>query len=186
MHSRPLWATRVALLLLLPSSLLPQAECACDPAKPETMATRSCGLCREADKQPPEAATFILKDISPRKPNRWLALPRVHLAGHHDLHELPAAERTALWKAAIAEARQRFGDEWGLAYNGRSVRTQCHTHIHIGKLIALPTLHSSQFITVRRPEEIPAPPDSGVWVHPVGDRLHVHLGENLTETILFR
>ena len=28
-----------------------------------------------------------------------------------------------------------WGDEWGVAYNGERVRTQCHMHLHIGKLL---------------------------------------------------
>ena len=51
-------------------------ECACDPQKPETMEARQCSLCREAERQPANPTIFFLKDINPRKPNRWLALPK--------------------------------------------------------------------------------------------------------------
>ncbi|MBI1897961.1 MAG: hypothetical protein HYS04_15735 [Acidobacteria bacterium] len=160
------------------------AECACDPAQPETMKVRQCGLCREAEKQPAGAAIFFLKDINPRKPNRWLALPRAHGDARHHLHDMGAPDRTALWKAAIAKAKELWGDEWGVAYNGEKVRTQCHTHIHIGKL--LKGVETSRFVVVNGPAQIPAPPGEGVWVHPHRKRLHVHLGEQTTETVLLR
>ncbi len=142
-------------------------------------------MCREAEKQPAEITTFYLKDINPRKPNRWLALPRLHGSGLHHLHDLPISVRTALWNAAIVKAKELWGDEWGLAYNGEQVRTQCHTHIHIGKL--LNGIETQRFITVARAEDIPAPPGEGLWIHPVGGgKLHVHLGEQTTETTLLR
>lgn len=153
------------------------------------MKQRQCSLCNEAEKQPPGTAVFILKDISPRKPNRWLALPRAHGAGGaHHLHDMPPAERTALWNAAIAKAKELFGPtDWGLAYNGEEVRTQCHTHIHIGRFA--PAAESARgFIVVQDASQIPAPPGKGIWVHPVagGKQLHVHLGEQITETVLVR
>ena len=162
------------------------AECNCNPAKPETMVERQCSLCREAEKQPPDVVWFYLKDNNPRKPNRWLVLSRQHGSGLHHLHELPKPLRTELWKAAIAKGQELWGDEWGLAYNGEKVRTQCHTHIHIGKL--LHGIETENVITVRGPEDIPAPPGEGLWIHPVGrnGRLHVHLGEQTTETTLLR
>jgi hypothetical protein len=40
---------------------------------------------------------------------------------------------------------------------------------------------------VSGPAQIPLPKDdSGLWVHPVGGKLHVHMGEQITETVLFR
>jgi hypothetical protein len=42
-------------------------------------------------------------------------------------------------------------------------------------------------VLVDGPAHIPAPADdSGVWVHPLGRKLHVHLGEQITETVLLR
>jgi CDP-diacylglycerol pyrophosphatase len=170
----------LALLLLL------AADCACDPANAESMKARQCSLCAEAEKQPGYVAVFFLKDISPRKPNRWLALPRKHGAGAHHLHEMSAAERTALWTAAIAKAKELFGEtEWGLAYNGADVRTQCHTHIHMGRFIPAAEREEGVLI-VSSPAEIPAPVNQGVWVHPVDGKLHVHVGEQITETVLVR
>lgn len=127
---------------------------------------------------------FFLKDINPRKPNRWLALPRTHGAGNHNLDEMTPDERTQLWTAAIAKAREQWGSNWGLAYNSDRVRTQCHMHLHISKL--LPGIERDNFVVVKNPADIPAPKGSGVWVHPVGDGLHVHTGELITETVLLR
>lgn len=160
-----------------------QNMCECDPARPESMQLRQCSLCQEAEKHS-GAEVFFLKDISPRKPNRWLALPRRHDSGQHHLHEMPKSERTRLWREAIAKARHLWGEEWGLAYNGSKVRTQCHAHIHIGKLLKY--VETDRFVVVSRPEEFPAPPFEGVWVHPAGSKYHVHLGEQTTETVLLR
>ena len=161
-------------------------ECACDPALPETMKARQCSLCNEAEKHGPGDAVFFLKDINPRKPNRWLALPRRHGSGLHHLHDLTKAERTELWTRAIEKAREMWGErDWGIAYNGEKVRTQCHTHVHIGKMMV--HVETDNFITIRTPAEIPAPPGEGMWIHPDGKgRLHVHLGEQTTETVLMR
>jgi diadenosine tetraphosphate (Ap4A) HIT family hydrolase len=157
-------------------------NCACDVAKPETMGTKECGLCREAEKQPADAAVFFLKDINPLKPNRWLALPRAHT---HALSDLPPDARLALWNAAIEKARSLWGDQWGLAVNGVERRTQCHAHIHIGKL--LDNAETPNFVVVDGPADIPIPTDgTGFWVHPVGGKLHVHSGEQATEFVLMR
>jgi len=160
-------------------------DCPCDPAKPATMAERQCSLCGVAEKQPLDVPVFIVKDINPRKPNRWLALPRAHGEAAHHLHEMPLAARTQLWAMAIAKSQEMFGDDWGVAYNGEKVRTQCHTHIHLGRFNRL--AESSQgFIVVSHPGQIPAPPGVGIWIHPVGGKLHVHTGEQTTETVLVR
>jgi diadenosine tetraphosphate (Ap4A) HIT family hydrolase len=160
-------------------------DCACDAANRETLEQRQCSLCNEAEKQDAGVEFFYLKDISPRKPNRWLALPRQHGTAAHHLHDLPAQTRTKLWTAAIAKARELWGDGWGLAYNGEKVRTQCHLHIHIGKLLQ-GVERDTGFIVVDKPSQIPAPQGEGLWVHPVGKRLHVHLHEQTTETVLLR
>ncbi len=160
------------------------SQCACDPAKPETLQARNCSLCAEAEKQPAGVEFFLLKDINPRKPNRWLALPRAHRPGAHELHEYPAQTRIGLWKFAIQAAREKFGEEWGIAYNGVQVRTQCHLHLHIGRFVR--AAERQDFLFVRRVEDIPAPEDSGLWVHPVPGGFHVHLGEQITETALVR
>jgi hypothetical protein len=151
------------------------------------MRNRECSLCGEADKQAGPAEIFFLKDINPRKPNRWLALPRAHSAGGHPLHELPRALQTRLWTEAIAKAIELWGrEEWGIAYNSEVNRTQCHAHVHIGKL--LKGLAPGKYVDVSGPAEIRVPEDgSGVWIHPVaGGKLRVHYGEGITETVLLR
>ena len=160
-------------------------RCVCDAKDAESMKVRECSLCGEADTQPADAAIFFLKDVSPRKPNRLLALPRKHGPGLHHIQDLSPKERTALWTAAIAKAKELWDGGWGLAYNGDNVRTQCHVHIHIGKL--LKGIDTGRFIIVNGPAQIPPPTDgTGLWVHPAGKRLHVHLKEQTCETVLLR
>lgn len=135
-------------------------------------------------KQSGDTQVFFLKDINPRKPNRWLALPVAHGAGLHHLHELPKAARTALWKAAIAKSKEMWGEHWGVAYNGERVRTQCHTHVHIGRI--MPHIENDRYVVVSRAEDIPLEPGEGVWIHGAGKAMHVHTGEQTTETTLMR
>jgi CDP-diacylglycerol pyrophosphatase len=180
MRSLLLW-----IALGLPSALSGQLiECHCDASRPETLQARPCSLCVEAEKQPPETVVFFLKDINPRKPNRWLALPRVHGTTMHALSKLDPKLQTTLWTAAIEKGRQLWGDRWGLAYNGDLVRTQCHTHIHIGRL--LPGIETDRFVVVDGAEQIQTPDKGGIWVHPADGKLHVHTGEEITETVLLR
>jgi diadenosine tetraphosphate (Ap4A) HIT family hydrolase len=183
----------VCLLALLALSLgiVPSAaradvsQCACDWSNPEAMKARNCSLSNEARKQPEDVEFFLLKDINPRKPGRWLALPRKPGIGSHDLHELTKEERTSLWRYTMAEADKLFpGRTWGLAYNGAKVRTQCHLHIHIGKWV--PAAHTSGFRLVKRVEDLPAPPDSGVLLYPVEGGFMVLTGEQIMETALVR
>lgn len=174
------------LLLLAGAAAADVRDCACDPAKPETMESRECSLCREAEKHPADPFVFFLKDINPRKPNRWLALPRKHFEGTKALLGMTRAERTAFWAAAMEKAKSLWGDRWGLAKNGDESRTQCHSHVHIGKL--LEGIETSNYVVVRGPADIPAPKNgTGLWIHPApGGKLHVHLGEQITETVLLR
>lgn len=171
--------------LLAPFVALGETVCACDPAHAETMKARQCSLCAEAEKQPTDTPVFFLKDANPRKPNRWLALPRVHAPGNHALEDLTPREQAGIWAAAIEKAKELWGDRWGLAYNGSKVRTQCHAHIHIGRLIQA-KIETARFVVVKSPAEIHVPKGEGVWIHPQGTRLHVHLGEQTTETVLVR
>ncbi len=184
MAPRGIRLTAFLLLFLTPAS--PDVrQCGCDLARPETMEARECSLCREAEKQGSDEPVFFLKDINPRKPNRLLALPRAHGKMQHSLHLFSPAEQKRIWTAAIAKARDVWGDDWGLAMNGDESRTQCHTHIHIGKL--LKGIETANFAVVTGPERITAPTDgSGIWVHPEGARLHVHMAEQITETVLLR
>ena len=179
---------RIAFLAALGAWLLVAdvRQCACDPGKPETMSSRECSLCSEAEKQTGAAEIFFLKDVNPRKPNRWLALPRTHAAGGHHLHNEPIALQATLWREAIAKAQELWGPtDWGLAYNGDVHRTQCHGHVHIGKL--LKGLAPGKYVDVAGPASIRLPEDgTGIWVHPVGGKLRVHYGEGITETVLLR
>ena len=149
------------------------------------MKLRECSLCNETEKQPAEPSVFFVKDISPTKPNRWLALPRAHGTAGHPLSGLTADQRLALWTGAIEKAQSLWGAEWGVAINGVTRRTQCHTHLHIGRL--LKDRETERFLIVSGPADIPAPADDGgMWVHPAGGKLHVHLGEDVTEFVLLR
>lgn len=171
-----------ALAAIIP--LAAETPCRCDPAQPETMKARECSLCAEAEKQPPDVHVFFLKDINPRKPNRLLILPRRHTPELHPIAELPVEERTRFWTAAIEKAKSLWGPDWAVAYNGDRVRTQCHAHAHIGKL--LPGVEAGDFVVVNSPAEIPVPKTEAIWIHPVEGKLHVHTGEQIAETVLLR
>jgi hypothetical protein len=158
--------------------------CICDPGTPASMEARECALTREVVKQPAGIEYFFLKDNNPRKPNRWLILPTGTGPAAQYIDRMPEEQRVKLWTAAIAKAKELFGDEWGLAYNAPSVRTQCHMHLHIGQFIK--AAENNRYRIATRVEELPAPEDEGVWVHPVGKVMHVHYGELITETALVR
>lgn len=176
------------IVLLIAATLAVRADvrtCACDATKPETLEARECSLCREALKQPSDRPVFLLKDNNPTKPNRWLALPRDHFESRNPLGAMSAAEREELWDAAIAKGREMWGDSWAIAMNGDLSRTQCHPHVHIGKL--LPESENDNAVWVEKPGDIPVPQNgAGLWFHPVGSRLHVHEGAQINETVLMR
>ena len=158
--------------------------CMCDVARPETMQARECGLCRLAEEQPADVRFFFTKDINPTKPNRLLILPRKHYPGPHSLSEMSPEERTAFFTAAIDKARELWGDGWGIAINADATRTQCHTHMHIGKL--LPDVENDDFVVADGPASVPVPPDGGgMWIHPVDGKLHVHFAK-IAEPVLMR
>lgn len=181
-------ARSLTILLLLGLAAVPLAadvtNCACDATRPETMKARECSLCGEAEKHPDTAPFFTLKDVNPRKPNRWLALPRAHTPGPHALHLLPKETRAQFWRYAIEQATERFGEDWGLAYNGQLMRTQCHMHLHIGRWIK--AADTDKFKLVKRVEDFPAPSDSGIFVRPVKGGFLVLTGEQIMETALVR
>jgi hypothetical protein len=55
----------------------------------------------------------------------------------------------------------------------------------VGKL--LNGIETPRFVVVKGPAQIPVPAGgSGIWVHPAGAKLHVHLNEQITETVLLR
>ncbi|HVX67495.1 MAG TPA: hypothetical protein VHA11_12870 [Bryobacteraceae bacterium] len=170
----------------LPAPAATMHECACNLAQPETAGIRRCSLCLEAEKHPADAPYFFLRDANPMKRNRWLLLIRSHGSdGPLPLVKLSLRERTALWSAAIERGRSEWGDEWGVAINGDEVRTQCHAHIHIGRL--LKGVEYGKPLLVAGPAQIPAPRNgTGMWIHPYGKQLHVHTGEQRAETVLLR
>jgi hypothetical protein len=171
--------------IILALVLADARNCACDVSKPETMASVNCSLCKEAEKQPLEQGVFFLKDANPGKPNRMLALPRKHTAGPHNLFDLDAADRTELFNAAIAKGKELWGDQWGVAYNGVERRTQCHGHIHIGKLVA--DAEAGEFTALDSAADIVVPKDgAGFWIHSVNGKIHEHAGEQVNEFKLER
>ena len=99
---------------------------------------------------------FPLHDANPNKPNRWLALPRFH--GHESARhtDMTTEQRTAYWAFAIAKAHELWGDGWGLAINSLERRTQCHAHIHIGKLRTESRTNRSPSSTDRRMIPLPS------------------------------
>ncbi len=176
----------LALLLVLARQASPDvAGCGCDPDDAASLSVRQCSLTREAIAQPDTPAVFFLKDVNPNKPNRMLALPKTVRKGVHSLSDLTPQERQQFWASAMQKAQELWGSDWGLAFNGDEVRTQCQPHIHIGKFLT--AAETRTFIVVDGPAQIPVPKDGGgLWVHPQGGKLHVHLGEDLTETTLRR
>lgn len=181
-------ARSLTFLLLLGASVARLAadvtNCACDVTRPETLKARECSLCVEAEKHPAGVEFFTLRDVNPRKPNRWLVLPHAHTPGPHALHLLPKQARTKFWSYAIEQAKDKFGEEWGVAYNGQLMRTQCHLHVHIGRWIK--ASDTVKFKLVKRVEDFPAPADSGILVRPVKGGFLVLTGEQIMETALVR
>lgn len=182
---------RFRLFLLMLAACAGRADirnCVCDLADPATAELRACSLCREAEKHPLNETIFLVRDANPTKPNRWLALPRAKYDGANPLARMTAAERLMLWSTAIAKAKEVWGDEWAIAMNGDEARTQCHAHVHIGKLLDEKKAADPETgIYVDGPAELPAISDgTGVWFHPIGNRLHVHLGQQINETVLMR
>ena len=173
------------LAVLLCPAYADVRNCLCDVARPETLTPRECSLCKAAEAQPPEHAFFVLRDANPNKPHRWLALPRFHGTNPQRLADFTPEQRTAYWTFAIAKGHEFFGDAWGLALNSLERRTQCHAHIHIGKL--LDGVENDSFTVVDGPADIPLPRDGdGLWVHPSGGKLHVHTGDPAPELLLER
>jgi hypothetical protein len=161
-----------------------QTQCSCDASIPDTLNARQCSLTKVTEEQPRDALIFFLPDANPKKPNRLLALPRQQSTGMQRIADLTPEIRVALWNQAIDKAKEKWGDRWGIAYNGDNVRTQCHVHIHIGRLIE--GVEAGEFVVVDGPGQIPTPGKDGYWIHPVNGKLHVHTGEQICETVLLR
>ena len=176
---------RVAVtFLLFLTALRAQVACACDPQDPDSLKERRCSLCAVVEHAPPGTPVVLVKDNILKKPDRWLALPRTHSPGMHQMSALTDAQRTELWSTAIAKAKELWGDQWAVAYNAEKLHTQCHVHVHIGKL--LDGVEWGEFKVIDSPDQIPQPGADGLWIHPVNGKLHVHLGEQLTETVLWQ
>lgn len=172
------------LALLFVSALYGQVDCPCDIQIPATLLEHQCALCALVEKAPKNVEVVFVKDNSPSKPDQWLALPRSHSKGMEQMAAIPADARAELWREAIAKGMKLFGDKWALAYNAERLHTQCHVHIHIGRMID--GVEWGKFVVVDGPAQIPLPGVDGLWVHPVNGKLHVHLDEQVTETVLLR
>ena len=173
------------VLFLLPATRADVRSCQCDVTHPETLEPRECSLCKEAEKHPADLPFFAIRDASPNKPNRWIMLPRFHGNNPQQLREMTSEQRTGYWTAAIAKAHELWGEEWGIALNSTERRTQCHMHLHIGKL--LPDAENDRFVVVDKPADLPVPRDGdGMWIHPAGGRLHAHIEEPAGELKLQR
>jgi hypothetical protein len=173
------------VLFVLPWSRADVRNCLCDITRPETLEVKECSLCKVAEEQPVDVMFFFVKDINPTKPNRLLALPRFHGKNPQEIADMTPEQRAGYWTATVAKAREVWGNQWGLGMNGLEKRTQCHAHIHMGKL--LDNVENDRFIVVDTPAQIPAPNyGNGLWVHPVGDKLHVHMDDPAGELKLVR
>jgi CDP-diacylglycerol pyrophosphatase len=173
------------LLLCLAAGHADVRQCICDAARPETMAARECSLCKAVDEQPGQSDYITVRDTNPNKPNRLLAMPRFHGGKPQHLGNMTPEQRAAYWTFAIAKAREVWGEEWGLAVNSLDRRTQCHMHIHIGKLME--RSEPEPFTVVESTKDIGVPGDlDGIWVHPVNGKLHVHTGNPTPELLLQR
>lgn len=173
-------------LLLLQATHADVRDCQCEVARPETLDLRACSLCKAAELQPAGPAYFVIRDSNPNKPHRWLALPRGHGANPQHLGNMTPAERNAYWTFTIAKAREFWpAEDWGLAVNSLERRTQCHAHIHIGKVRE--GVESDTFTVVGGPADIPLPREGdGLFIHPANGKLHVHTGNDTPELLLER
>ena len=179
---------RLCILLLALGGVVARSDvrgCECVVESSLTANIRGCSLCMEAEKHPVNEKFFLLRDTSPSKPNRWLALPRAPFDGANPLARMGAEDRLALWTLAIAKGKEVWGDGWGVAFNSDISRQQCHLHVHVGKL--LDGQEKEGGITVAGPADLPVISDgTGLWFHPVAGKLHVHSAELTTETVLLR
>lgn len=175
-----------AALLLLQAIHADVRNCQCDVSRPETLAARECSLCKVAEAQPADVPFFVIRDANPNKPHRWLALPRFHGDNPQHFANMTSEQRTAYWAYAIRKASEFWPDgDWGLAVNSLERRTQCHAHIHIGKVRE--GVENENFTVVNGPADIPLPREGdGLFVHPAGGKLHVHTGNDAPELLLER
>lgn len=175
-----------------------QSRCPCDHSIAETLlAYPQCSLCLESEFHPPDVPFFFVQDNDPGKPHRWLILPKAHDKGIQYLSDLPADVSSKFWAAAVRKGEELWGKNWGLAVNGDLARSQCHAHVHIGKLLGgvegneflykkrLSRVPGKAPITVAGPDQIKAPEKGAAfWIHPVKGGLHVHV-EDITAAAEF-
>lgn len=175
-----------------------ESRCPCDHSIAETLlAYPQCSLCLESEFHPPHEPFFFVKDINPFKPNRWLILPRAHDKGMQSLSDLTSLDTAEFWAAAVRKGEELWGKQWGLAVNGELARSQCHAHVHIGKLLdgvegngwlfhtGLSRVPGKQLIFVSGPDGIKAPNGgAGFWIHAVKGGLHLHV-EDITAAAEF-
>ncbi len=185
MWPRLLFLPLVPLLLAVRVAPADVRTCVCDLTSPTIAETRGCSLCVEVEKHPADEKIILVRDNDPTKPNRWLAVPHAKFDGANPLAAMTAEDRLFLWNAAIAKAKEVWGNDWAIAMNGDVARRQCHAHVHIGKLLEGKETETGVYI--EGPARLPAISDgTGVWFHPAGTRLHVHTGEQIMETVLMR
>ncbi len=175
-----------ALLFFAGASIVstrPVVDCPCDHAVPESLRPRVCSLCETAEDR--SGPIYFLKDINPRKPNRYLALPQAHGKGFQSTASLSPALRAQLWKSAAERAEELFPGRWGVAENSHFFRTQCHAHLHIGPLS--PEVEDSGGTLYDSTADFPNPaPRGGMWLHPKDGAYCVHLDRDLAEIVLVR
>jgi hypothetical protein len=136
-----------------------QHECLC-----RTVSRDPCALCKvvdgfrgqgkgplAADANPlfagdataPFAGAVVIRDANPTKSRRFLALPlseaHPESSGMQMFRDLPDAQQEALIRTALAAAESlpASAGPVGIAQNGPegdNRRTQCHIHVHIGRL----------------------------------------------------
>ncbi len=153
--------------------------CPCDEGNPRSLDQTVCGLCGGGQGH---TDAYVVRDASPAKPNRLLALPPHHAV---ELADLRLDQRTALWTAAIVAARKNFDEDWALAQNSVLFRTQCHAHIHIGRLD--PEYRHSGGTIIASPADLPATTTfQGIWVHPRDNGYCFHLDRLHPEALLQR
>ena len=166
---------------LAPLVPMPVVNCPCVHGNPETLKSRVCSLCNTAENK--TAEIYFLKDINPRKPNRYLALPKSHSREMQSTSELPKGLRSKLWLAAANRGEELFPGTWGVAQNSHYFRTQCHAHLHIGPLS--PEVQDVNGTLYSSVDDLPnVRPENGIWMHPKDGQYCVHLDRDLTEIVL--
>ena len=162
-------------------------HCACDISNPETLGARECGLCKEAETQPPDVAVFFLKDNNPRKPNRWLALPRFHGKGGHAFCGHDRGPAHAALDRRDRQRPKKFGAISGAspttAISAAPSATPTCTSASCSK-VSRPKISSSS--TDRRRSRCPRTEPGYGFIPFQGGKLHVHLSEQICETVLLR